>query len=52
MNGVNNIKSVNIAGGGIAGLSSAHLLKRNGYYPIVYEKNPILVRVGMVIMKV
>ena len=38
MNGVNNIKSVNIAGGGIAGLSSAHLLKRNGYYPIVYEK--------------
>ena len=38
MNGVNNIKSGNIAGGGIAGLSSAHLLKRNGYYPIVYEK--------------
>ena len=38
MNGVKNIKFVNIAGGGIAGLSSAHLLKRNGYYPIVYEK--------------
>ncbi len=38
MNGIHNAKSVNIAGGGIAGLSSAQVLKLNGYYPVIYEK--------------
>ena len=38
MNGIHNTKFVNIAGGGIAGLSSAQVLKLNGYNPVVYEK--------------
>ena len=38
MNGIYNTKLVNIAGGGIAGLSSAQVLKLNGYYPVIYEK--------------
>ena len=38
MNGIHNTKLVNIAGGGIAGLSSAQILKLNVYNPVVYEK--------------
>ena len=38
MNGIQNNKFVNIAGGGIAGLSAAQVLKLNGYNPVVYEK--------------